>query len=285
MKTIENNTSMNDLVIGILRRFITLIYPRYTGPIFISLILLVGHLSFGILENYWAVILSVGTSMLSEYSLNRWLFKQKKNLASAYITGISVSILIRSTLLWPYILTALLSIVSKYVLRFNGKHIWNPSNFGISWMLFTIPLYVSGLSIQWGSNLIPNIVIWSLGLVIVTRANRFFITVPYVMSFIGFAYLRTLFTGDSILAEISPLSGPMYQLFVLFMITDPATTPKSRKMQVLLAFLIAFVEFILRIYQFIYAPFYALFLVGPVIVLLTRKSENKDIRSLKTGII
>ncbi|MFC2126441.1 hypothetical protein ACFLU5_16750, partial [Bacteroidota bacterium] len=115
----------------------------------------------------------------------------------------------------------------------------------------------------------------TLGLVIVSKAKRFFITIPYILSFIGFAYLRTLFTGDSFLAEISPLSGPMYQLFVLFMITDPATTPKNRNMQILFAFLIAFVEFILRINQLIYAPFYALFLVGPVMVFITRKQESQ----------
>jgi hypothetical protein len=53
-------------------------------------------------------------------------------------------------------------------------------------------------------------------------------------------------------------------LFIFFMITDPATTVKNRKWQAVVVFLIAFVEFIFRLNQFIYAPFYALFLVGPV---------------------
>jgi Na+-translocating ferredoxin:NAD+ oxidoreductase RnfD subunit len=79
---------------------------------------------------------------------------------------------------------------------------------------------------------------------------------------------RSLITGDSFLTEVSPLTGPMYQLFVFFMITDPATTVKNRNGQILVAFLIAFVEFILRLNQFIYAPFYALFMVGPVAMVI-----------------
>ena len=34
--------------------------------------------------------------------------------------------------IWPYALCALISITSKYVLRVEDRHIWNPSNFGIS---------------------------------------------------------------------------------------------------------------------------------------------------------
>ena len=48
------------------------------------------------------------------------------------------------------------------------------------------------------------------------------------------------------------------------MITDPPTNVRSKKGQILVAFLIALVEFGLRMNQMIYAPFYALFLVGPI---------------------
>jgi Na+-translocating ferredoxin:NAD+ oxidoreductase RnfD subunit len=66
----------------------------------------------------------------------------------------------------------------------------------------------------------------------------------------------------------------MYQLFVFFMITDPATTVKSRKGQILVAFLIALVEFVFRLNQFIYAPFYALFLVGPLSMFISLRYKD-----------
>ena len=247
---------------------------KYSAPIFISLILLAGHLSFGILESYTTVILAIVASIITDLVLGRLFFGKWKNLASAYISGISVSILIRSMFYWPYILTAMISITSKYVLRYKGKHIWNPSNFGISWMLFTAPFSVAGLSIQWGNNIWPMLVIWVLGTVIVYRAKKFHVTFTYVISFIFFAFIRSYLTGDAFLAEVAPLTGPMYQLFIFFMITDPPTGVRSKKGQILVAFLIALVEFVLRMNQFIYAPFYALFLVGPIAKFIDIRKES-----------
>jgi hypothetical protein len=237
---------------------------RYMAPLFISLILLVGHLSFGILEGYETVIISVVTCLIVDIGVGRLYTGKWKNPASAYISGISVSILVRSTFYWPYALTAAISILSKYVLRYKGRHIWNPSNFGISWMLFFAPAYVAGLSIQWGNNLLPMAVIWMLGMVIVYRAKRFHVTITYVLSFIAFAFIRSLITSDPFLAELAPLTGPMYQLFIFFMITDPPTNVRSKKGQILVVFIVALVEFVLRLNQFVYAPFYALTIVGPV---------------------
>ena len=239
-------------------------YFKYVPPAFITLILLAGQLSFGMLDSYKNVIAAVSAAIITEILLARLVLGTWKNLSSAYITGISVSILIRSNVMWPYIVTAVISIMSKYVLRYKGRHLWNPSNFGVSWMLFFESLNIAGLSIQWGNNFAPLVTIWILGLIIVQRAKRLHVTVAYVLSFVFFAYLRTFITGDTFLAEAAPITGSMYQLFIFFMITDPPTSVSSKKGQVLVAFLIAFVEFFLRLEGFIYAPFYALFMIGPL---------------------
>jgi Na+-transporting NADH:ubiquinone oxidoreductase subunit NqrB len=255
---------------------------KYVPPIFISLILIVGHFSFGILESYQAILLAIGTSIATELILSRLILGEwKKNFSSAYITGISVSILIRSTFLWPFAVAAVISIMSKYVLRFRGRHIWNPSNLGISWMLFFAPFSVAGLSIQWGNNIIPMLVIWTLGIVIVLRAKRLQITLTYVASFLFFSYLRSLILDTSFLTEAAPLTGPMYQLFIFFMVTDPATTVSSKRGQMLVVFVVALVEFILRLNEFIYAPFYALCLVGPVAMVIDL--QLKHVRPLRVA--
>ena len=75
--------------------------------------------------------LAIATALLFETILGRLVYGKIPNLASAYISGISVGILIRSPAFWPYALCALISITSKYVLRVHDRHIWNPSNFGI----------------------------------------------------------------------------------------------------------------------------------------------------------
>jgi Na+-translocating ferredoxin:NAD+ oxidoreductase RnfD subunit len=239
-------------------------YFTYVPPAFITLILLVGQVSFGILDSYIYVIAAIGTSVIAEVLLARFVFGAKKNIASAYITGISVGILIRSNVVWPYVVTALLSIMSKYVLRYRGRHLWNPSNLGVSWMLLMASSYVAGLSIQWGNNLAAMAVIWLLGLAIVYRAKKIHITLAYIASFMILAYVRSLITGSVFLAEVSPLTGPMYQLFIFFMITDPGTVVSKKKWQIVVVVLVAIVEFFLRLDGVIYAPFYALSLVGPV---------------------
>jgi enediyne biosynthesis protein E5 len=130
--------------------------------------------------------------------------------------------------------------------------------------LFLAPETMAILSIQWGNNLLPIVVIWTLGSIIIWRARRFHISATYVVSFFLFAFLRSWITGDPWQAEVAPITGPMYQLFVFFMITDPKTTVRSRMGQCVVAFCVALVEFILRLGQVVYAPIYALFLVGPM---------------------
>lgn len=261
---------------------------RFMPPLFITLILLVGNVSFGILESYQKTLLAIVTSIVAELILGRIFLHKWPHLASAYITGISVGILLRSPFFWPYALCSLIAITSKYVLRVKGRHIWNPSNFGISAMVFLAAESVATLSIQWGNNLGAMLVIWLLGSVIIWRLRRFHICAVYVVSFIALAFLRTWITGDPLLSEISPITGPEYQLFIFFMITDPKTTVRSKRGQCVVAIAIAVVEMFLRLDQSVYAPFYALFLVGPIALLIemwftSRRSSVTTPTVLNTG--
>lgn len=236
---------------------------RFLAPVFITFILLVGQLVGGILESYEKTLLAIITAIATEIILGRLFTGKWPHLASAYITGISVGILVRSPAVWPYIWCSVVSIMSKYVLRVKGRHIWNPSNFGISAMLFLASFTGATLSVQWGNSLTPMIVIWVLGSLIIYRLKRFHISATYVAAFFLFALVRSLITGHAFQAEIAPITGPMYQLFVFFMITDPKTTVHSKRGQCAVAVGVAFVEMVLRLFEVVHAPYYALFLVGP----------------------
>ena len=236
---------------------------RYVAPLFITTILLIGHLSYGILESYRKTALAIVVAIITELILGRIFFGKWLNLASAYITGISVGILVRSPAYWPFALGSAISITSKYVLRVKGRHLWNPSNFGIAMLLFLAPETMAVLSIQWGNNYWSLLVIWALGSIIIWRARRFHISATYVVSFFLFAFARSWITGHPWQAEVAPITGPMYQLFVFFMITDPKTTVRSKPGQCVVAFGVALAEFMLRLDQVVYAPIFALFYVGP----------------------
>jgi hypothetical protein len=244
-------------------RFLT-IDNRFLPPILITGILLSAHVSFGILEGWERTALSIVTAIGTELVLGRLTYGKWPHPASAYISGISAGILIRSPFLWPYFFCAFISILSKYVLRLRGRHIWNPTNFGVSAMVLLAPATVTVLSIQWGNVVAPMVIIWILGAAIVWRVGRAHISATYVASFLLFSFVRSAITGTPWLAAVAPITGPMYQLFIFFMVTDPKTTVRSTRGQCLVVFLVAFVEMLMRLAEILYAPFYALFLVGSI---------------------
>ncbi len=246
-----------------LHRFFS-VQNRYLPPVCITLILLVGQLSFGLLESLSRTLLAIGTAIAFEVALSLLFTRKLPHLASAYISGISVGILIRSPEFWPYAVCSAIAITSKYVIRWKGRHLWNPSNFAISAMLLLAPEYVATLSVQWGNTVWPMLIVWVLGALIVIRVKRFHITATYILSFIGLSFGRSLITGHPFLAEVAPITGPMYQLFIFFMITDPKTTVKPRWAQCLVAFLVAVMEMGLRLGESIHAPYFALAIVGPI---------------------
>ena len=67
----------------------------------------------------------------------------------------------------------------------------------------------------------------------------------------------------------------MYQLFIFFMITDPKTTVRSKRWQCVVVFLVALLEMVMRLDQIVYAPFYALFIVGPTAMLIEIGMESR----------
>ena len=244
-------------------RLVASLDKRYLAPVLVTIVLLVGQLTFGFLESWSRTVLAITTAIGVEVVLSRLMWGRWPHLASSYISGISIGMLVRSPAIWPYALCSAISITSKYVLRVDGRHIWNPSNFGIVAMLLLASDAVASLSVQWGNMLLPMVVVWCFGSVIIHALGRFHITLTYVASFIGFGLVRALVTGHPFLSEIAPITGPMYQLFIFFMITDPKTTVQSFRGQCLVAFLVAAVEAGFRLLQFVHSPYYALFIVGP----------------------
>jgi hypothetical protein len=266
-------------------RFTFSLANRLVPPIFITCILISAHLSFGILESYTRTGLAIVTAIAAELLMARLTYGGWPHPASAYITGISVGILVRSPFLWPYALASLISITSKYVLRVNGRHLWNPSNLGVSAVLFLAPATVSLLSIQWGNNVWPMVVIWTLGSVIVWRVGRLHISATYVASFLFFSFVRSAVTGSPWLANVAPITGPMYQLFIFFMVTDPKTTVRPFWGQVAVVFVVALVETVLRLMEVVYAPFYALFLVGPSALLIEAYLDRRPHTGLDNPLV
>jgi enediyne biosynthesis protein E5 len=250
--------------------------PRYLIAFLITLVLVAAQVRYNMVGGYDRLLLALAVCTGTEALLS--LFDRGKvvNLLSAYISGISLTLLIKPQggALWPFALGGFIAISSKYVLRYRENHLWNPTNFAISALLLLAPDRISVLSHQFGNDLTTNLVIWIFGLVIAARVGVLHITLTYVASFLVLNSARAAALGMPILPEIAPITGPMYQLFVFFMITDPRTVVRGKRKQITVAIVIALVETLIRFAAdrgvllptaFTAAPaFLALAMVGPI---------------------
>ena len=250
--------------------------PRYLIAFLITLVLVAAQLRYHMLGSYDRLALALAVCLATEAVLS-WFDRGKVvNLLSAYISGISLTLLIKPQggALWPFALGGFLAISSKYVLRYRGNHLWNPTNFAVAALLLLAADRVSVLSHQFGNDVTTNLVIWIFGLVIAARVGVLHITLTYVASFLVLNSARAVILGQPVLPEIAPITGPMYQLFIFFMITDPRTIVSGRRRQILVAVLIAIMETLIRFASdkgwplptaFNVAPaFLALAMVGPI---------------------
>jgi len=250
--------------------------PRYLIAFLITVVLAVAQLRYHMVGGYSRLLLSLGVCVATEALLS-WFDRGKVvNLLSAYISGISLTLLTKPQggALWPFVIGGFLAISSKYVLKYRENHLWNPTNFAICALLLAAPSRVSVLSHQFGNDVTTNLVIWTFGLIIAARVGVLHITLTYVISFLVLNAVRALALGQALLPELAPITGPMYQLFLFFMITDPRTIVKGKRPQIFVTVLIAVAEMLIRLASdrgwplptaFNAAPaLIALALVGPV---------------------
>jgi hypothetical protein len=263
--------------------------PRYHAPVFITVILIGAHFYYGVLENFtpaWLGALTGGwvtsysptfvtilAAIGAELLFGRFAYGKWPNPVSAYITGISAGILIKSPELWPFVLCAVISIASKYALRVRGRHLWNPTNFGVTVLLLLAPLHTASLSVQYGNVIWSNVLIWTLGALILWKIGKLHIPLTFAAVYLLLSPYRAWATGNAWLTEVAPLTGPMYQLYMFFMITDPKTTTRYKWSQCLVAGVVAVAETAFRLAPtwFARAPeflsfdaaYLALFVVGP----------------------
>jgi Na+-translocating ferredoxin:NAD+ oxidoreductase RnfD subunit len=255
--------------------------PKLQAPLLITVILALSDASFGVLETHaappWLVSLTGGVildytptfitmcvTMTTELILGRFFWGKWPNLTSAYISGISAGILVKSSALWPFLLCGMISIASKYVFRVYGRHLWNPTNFGMTVMLALTASHTASLNVQAGNNGLAIAVIWLLGGMIMFKLGRFHIPLAFIAAFIPLAFLRSGVTGHPWQTELAPITSPMFQLYIFFMITDPPTTTRAKWSQVLVAVLVAVMETVCRLaFKDIHSLYHALFTVGP----------------------
>jgi hypothetical protein len=167
---------------------------------------------------------------------------------SALISGLSLCLLLRTNHLALAMLAALLAIGSKFALRWRGKHLFNPTCFGIvATMLATGQAWISPG--QWGSAAYLAFLLVCLGGVVVNRAARSDVTFAFLACYLALLFGRAWWLGQPASIPLHQLGSGALLIFAFFMISDPKTTPDSRAGRVAFAALVAlgagFVQFVL----------------------------------------
>lgn len=257
---------LNTLQKGIARE---LADARFYQIVYLSVFLI-----YGVQSLHWdfnpLIVGSIITTALCTQMLACFIFKKPFDaLKSAAISSLGLSILLKTQYWQVAVLAAFIAIASKYIIRINGKHVFNPANIGL-----VLTIYITKLAWvspgQWGSSLIVLYFIFAAGSILLLKVGRmdtglvFFFT----YAFLQFCY-SSLYLGWPIDFTIHKLSNGALLLYSFFMITDPSTTPNHKKVRVLWSISIACLAFYFAEFKYMNgAPVKALFLVSMATPLL-----------------
>ncbi|GCE07698.1 RnfABCDGE type electron transport complex subunit D [Dictyobacter aurantiacus] len=211
------------------------------------------------------ILLSLFVACFVDVVMNLWKTRQIVLPISGVITGLGLGLLIESaspTLLWPYVVAPIIAIASKSVVRINGRHIFNPSNFGLVVLLLLFPTLITTTATQWTGSLLMVGIIFVVGSFSSFRVSRIDLVLSFIGGFCVMALVEELIKHNGYSVAFGPLFGAGLQLFILSMITDPKTTPGTRGMRIAFGLAIALIDGLLRLVNNQYSPFIALFVVS-----------------------
>lgn len=197
---------------------------------------------------------------------------------SPLITALSLTLLLRTDSLLLAMAAAAIAIGSKFLLRFNGKHVFNPANVAIvTLMLLSDRAWIS--TGQWGNAAIGAFALACLGFIVLTRARRAETTFAFLCAYAALLTGRALWLGDPMSIPLHDLQNGALLIFAFFMISDPKTTPNSALGRVAFGSVVAAIAFAI---QFVYyqpnGPVLALIMAAPLVPLIDLLSRGSVYR-------
>jgi len=199
---------------------------------------------------------------------------------SSLSTAVGVIVLMYSSELWIYFVVVALGLFQKHFLTINKRHFFNPSNFAL--MMALLLFYDDAHMVlgQLGDELWLGVLTFVVALAILIRVDRWIISLAFVLFYLGLQYLLVVSYDPVMLFQeiYHRFYSVTFTLFIYFMLTDPAVTPVKWQMQILFAFLVAFVSVLLdRVYGFrVQHLFMSVFLFSMFVPLFEIEIRFKD---------
>lgn len=193
------------------------------------------------------------------------------SLKSAFITALGLSLLLKANHPGLFFLAGSISIGQKFLIRYNGKHLWNPANFGI-----IISIILSGNTWvspgQWGSQAIFVLISSTAGFTVLSRIKRMDTSLIFLFSLGVLEWMRTIiYLGWDWEVWLHKMTNGSVFLFAFFMITDPMTTPSKKSIRIFWTIAVAAISFTLTNFYYINASVqWVLFFATPLTPLLDK---------------
>ena len=215
--------------------------------------------------------LAVGFALATQVVCTELFKLPSLDLRSPLITGLSLSLLLRTGDPFVHALAAIIAIASKFVLRIDGKHIFNPAGFAIVVLLFTARDEVWISPGQWGTSVYVAAFISFLAILVLARARRADVALFFLGSHAALLLARAFWLGDPLTIPLHQLQSGSLLIFSFFMISDPRTTPDSRLGRFLFAFSVALLGHYLAFFmQMRPALYVALIALSPLTLLIDK---------------
>jgi len=201
------------------------------------------------------VLIAVLTTTILDTFLNCLKFKTLEFPYSAFISGLFIGGILTQDLQWYiYIIAGVIAILSKYIIKVHGKHIFNPANLGI----LAVFLIFNSRNSWWISS--PFILVIIFGIFILWRQQRFDLAVSFLATY----YILHLLIPEPMMMRMPMMANiPMtahyfYQsftnqsilfFFAMFMLIEPKTHPAAKQQRIFYGFLVAIMLIGIEIYN------------------------------------
>jgi len=195
---------------------------------------------------------------------------------SALISCFSLCLLLKTNHWCVCVFAAAVTVLGKYLFRYQGKHIFNPSALGIvAAVYFTSDAWISPG--QWGSNMVLFFGIICLGFIVVTRVQKLDVSLAFLGTFAALLFARQImYLGWSMDFFMQSISTGSLLLFSFFMISDPKTTPNHPAARIIWSICVAAIAFYLSTFKFINgAPIWVLVFAQLLVPLLDHVFKAK----------
>lgn len=213
------------------------------------------------------VIAALFTGVIVQIGFTRY-FALPANILSTFNSTLSILLLLHASH-WSWIaLASLFAISSKFLIRYNKQHIFNPSNIGIVAVLLLSSSAWAAPG-QWGQTMWLTLLLAGSGLIALMGFSRMLTSISFLVVFTGLTFLRAFWLNDPVQIPLHQLQSGAVLIFTFFMLSDPMTTPIHRIGRILFGAWVAVLSWVLQYGFYIPNAFlYALAASMPLVLLL-----------------